>query len=71
MKHENGENLIVRIYSFMKEIKYIYALLIVFLFVKMENNVIKEINIFPSLQSQVKTSVKFVIILEQIGRAHV
>ena len=45
MKHENdvcnmvGRLQVVRIYSFMKEIKvYISALYIVFLFVKTENN---------------------------------
>ena len=49
MKQENDVNnmvgclQVVRIYSFMKEIKlYIRALFIVFPFVKMENNFIKE-----------------------------
>ena len=50
MKHENNLSImvgclqVVSVYSFMKEIKaYKHALIIVFLFLKMKNNFIKEI----------------------------
>ena len=73
MKHENdvthiiGSLQVVKTYSFMKEIElYLRALCVVFLFVKLENNFIKEIKHFPCLHSLVKTSAKFVRFLEQV-----
>ena len=76
MKHENDVNNMVgcldlqavKIYSFMKKIKvYICASYIVFLFVTTENtDFIKNKTCSPCLHSQVKTSAKFVRILEQV-----
>ena len=72
MKHENDVSSmvcclqVVRIYSFMKEIKvYVRALYIVFLFVKTENiNFIKEIR--RVLRALLKTSAGSVRILQQV-----
>ena len=69
LKHENdvsnmaGYLQVVRIYSFMKEIKvYIRASYIFFLFVKTESIIfIKEIKCSPYLHNLVKTLAKFVI----------
>ena len=76
MKHENdlsnvvGSLQVLRIYSFMKEIKvYTRALYNVFLFAETENNnLIKEITyvLRAVIAGLVKTSAKFVRILQQL-----
>ena len=74
IKHENDvKNMVgclqvVRIYSFMKEIKlYIHDSYIVFLFVKSGNDNVKRIRTFwPCLYTLIKTSAKFVRVVEQV-----